>query len=106
MQRLSSLPFSLYSVTISARVCVGWRWPPSPAFIIGAGEYIAAASAEPSTGWRIAIISAYPPITVSVSLSVSPLETEEFIGLSKPITLPPRRIIAVENDILVLVEGS
>lgn len=36
-----------------------------------------------------------------VSLSVSPLVVEEERGSEKPTTLPPRRIIAVENDRLV-----
>ena len=41
-----------------------------------------------------------------VSLSVSPFAVEDEPGSEKPTTLPPRRIIAVENDRLVRVDGS
>ena len=56
--RLSSLPFSQLSVTMSVKVWVGWRCPPSPQLITGISEYREAAIAVPSTGWRIAIMSA------------------------------------------------
>ena len=41
-----------------------------------------------------------------VSLSVSPLDVEEERGSEKPTTLPPRRIIAVENESVVRGDGS
>lgn len=72
----------------------------------GTREYSDAASAEPATGCRMAMMSAYPLTTRMVSLRDSPLETEELAGLSNPMIRPPSRSIAVWKDICVRVDGS
>ena len=58
MVKLSRLPRSRRMVSRSVRVWVGWLWPPSPAFMMGTAECMAATMGAPSLGWRIAMMSA------------------------------------------------
>ena len=51
--RLSRRPFSRWMVHRSARVWVGWLWPPSPALMMGTPETWAATRGAPSLGWRM-----------------------------------------------------
>ena len=62
--------------------------------------------AAPSLGWRIAQISAKQEITRIVSETLSPLEAEDELASEKPMTLPPRLIIAASKLRRVLVLGS
>jgi hypothetical protein len=54
----------------------------------------------------MAQISAKQDITLMVSATLSPFAAEEEFASAKPMTCPPRRIIAVSKESLVLVLGS
>ena len=54
----------------------------------------------------MAIISVYPSTIWMVSNNVSPLTTDDVLTSPRLTTSPPKRFIAVSNDILVRVLGS
>ena len=60
----------------------------------------------PSSSCLITKASLYSSNIFAVSAILSPFETELDPLFSNPIPSPPRRFMAVSNDILVLVEGS
>ncbi len=99
-------PKRAWMVNRSASVCVGCMWPPSPPLMTGTSAAWAATSAAPSLGWRMAMMSAKVETTRTVSEIVSPLDTEEFCALEKPMTCPPRRSMAVSKLRRVRVDGS
>ncbi len=75
--------------------------------MIGTEAYLAAWAAEPISGWRSTMMSAYFSSVSMVSTRLSPLDTEEYwmpwvIGM----VLPPRRSMAPMNEALVRVLGS
>ena len=85
---------------------MGCWCPPSPALITGMEDLEAATIAAPSLGWRIAQMSAKQEITRMVSETLSPFEAEEEFASEKPITLPPKFIIAASKLRRVLVLAS
>ena len=90
----------------SVIVCVGWLCEPSPALMMGVRDTSVAASGAPSTLWRIAMMSAKQFITLTVSCTVSPFDTEDDLASAKPKTLPPSSIIAAVKLRRVRVLGS
>ena len=65
-----------------------------------------ATAVAPSIGCRMAMMSAYPETTLTVSARVSPLVVEEVPASEKPMTLPPRDSIADSKLRRVRVDGS
>ena len=88
-------------------VCEGCWFEPSPALITGTGEISAANLAAPSLLCRITRASVYEVMILIESIKVSPfLPKDVLVASEKPITLPPKRWIAVSKDSLVRVEPS
>ena len=93
-------------VSRSVIVCVGWLCEPSPALMMGVRDTSVAARGAPSTLCRMAIMSAKQLMTLTVSCTVSPFDTDELLASAKPITLPPSSIIADVKLRRVRVLGS
>ena len=82
-------------------------WVGAAVNCIGRGKVaFAAVSIDPTSGWRMTIMSLYEAKVFIVSARVSPFVAEEFDIPCSGIKPPPSRCIAATNEPNVLLDGS
>ena len=87
--RPERVPRSLYMVRRSARVCVGWQWPPSPALMSGMEAFLAATSDAPSIGCLIAMMSAITAVVHMMFHFTIPIQAGTALVIVSGIALGP-----------------
>ena len=101
-----SRPFRRRIVSASSSACVGCSWLPSPALITAQFTFSESSLTAPDSGWRTTSTSGCMAFSViAVSMTVSPLRTEE-VGTDMLMTSAPSRLPASSNEVLVRVDAS